>query len=234
MFEIIPKEIDRALFYFHSAGSNSKQIAPFLKEIEALFPTAYIWAGDGNLSNSALISGHPTYGGPEERYWFVFPMDDACSEESFLKNKQSMGASLLSAGSFVNYLVDIVMRRYNLSADKIILSGFQHGGALALSAAMMRKYDPFSQVVLFEPYLLEAYFMDQNMIIPDTGVYCIDNEHIRKRTYNWIGVYTDEELRKMGMNAIKVTVQGGGDHLSMEMIRNGFAAILESEQKRES
>jgi len=225
MIEIIPGKIESAFLYFHSAGTDSREFKPFLNEIAAKMPDTYICIGDGHISGSPVMSGSTFYGDSAEKYWFMFPMQDACSQQSFLDNKEAMGASLLSAGSFVNNLVDQIKEKYDLSADRIILSGFQHGSSLVLASAMMRKHDPFKQVILFEPYLLEAYYLDRDSINPDTTVICVDNHHIRSRTYNWIGVYTDAEFSKMGMKVKAITVEDGNDNLNQEMVNR---ALLET------
>lgn len=229
MIEIIPDKIDNAFLYFHSAGNNSKEFKPFLEEFIEKMPNTYIWIGDGNISFSPLMFRGACYGDSDKKYWFMFPMQDASSQKSFLENNEAMGASLLSAGSFVNNLVDQIKNRYKLSADKIVLSGFQHGSSLALSSAMMRKHDPFKYVILFEPYLLEAYYLNNENIIKDTTIICVENNHIRNRTFKWIGIYTDIEFSKMGLKVKTVTVDKGDEKLNQKMVNSALLEILQGE-----
>lgn len=222
MIEIIPEKIDSAFLYFHSAGTNSKEFKPFIRELESKMPNTYIWIGDGNISGSPLMFKNSFYGESDYKYWFMFPMQDASSQESFFENKEAMGASLTSASSFVNNLVDQIKRKYHLSTEKIVLSGFQHGSSLVLASAMMRKNDPFKYVILFEPYLLEAYYLDNENIIENTTVICVENNYIRNRTYHWIGIYTDVEFAKMGLKVKKVVIEEGDEKLNQEMVNKAL------------
>jgi len=225
MIERIPEKADRALLYFHSAGTDSREFLPFIDIVESSLENTYVWAGDGNISGSPLMYDNGQFGESGERFWFMFPMQDASSEKSFHRSREAMGASLLSAGAFVNSLVDQIKERYGLSTEKIVLSGFQHGSALALAAAMMRRSDPFRQVILFEPYLLEAFYLEEERIARDTTVLCVDNEHIRERTFAWLGKHTDREFSRMGMDVRRITTEKGDDHLSMEMIEKAVGEL---------
>ena len=62
MIEIIPDKIDSAFLYFHSAGTNSKEFKPFIRELESKMPNTYIWIGDGNISGSPLMFNNSFYG----------------------------------------------------------------------------------------------------------------------------------------------------------------------------
>lgn len=228
MIEIIPENVKGAFIYFHSAGQTSEELRPFLEIIRTGLPDTYIWAGDGFISDSPLMFQGANYGNSAKRYWFMFPMQDACTGESFRKNKEAMGASLLSAGAFANNMIDQIRKRFDLSGDSIILSGFQHGSSLALATAMMRTADPFKYAVLFEPFLLEAYYLDKEAVNRTTEILCVDNEHIRKRTYGWFGLNTDEKFGEMGMTVRSFTVRGGDDTLSPAMMESACRFIREN------
>ena len=219
MIEHIPHKVENAFFYFHSAGTNSTELEPYLYHFIEKLPNTYIWAGDGVISDSPLLKDNLKYNShSDKRYWFSFPMDDASSFESFKNNAQAVGASLCSSGASVNTMVDQIQLRFSLSSDKIILGGFQHGSSLALAASMMRIKDPFSRTILIEPYLLEAFYLDDEKNLPPTKVYCIDNRHIRRRTKEWINIETDKELEKFGLQTERITVKNGGDDLDLSMI----------------
>lgn len=225
MIEIIPEKVERAFLYFHSAGTNSVEFEPYLETVKRLLPNTYIWIGDGHISGSPLLYNNSYYGDSEERYWFMFPMQDASSRESFYQNREAMGASLMSAGSFVNSIVDQVKSRFNLSTDKITLSGFQHGSSLVLSTAMMRKNDPFKSIILFEPYLLEAFCFESEPILKETKVICVENSFIRNRTYNWLGIYTDAEFQKMGFEVKSIVTEEGDNKLDKLMVEEALKNI---------
>ncbi len=48
----VPDVVELALLYFHSAGTTSEQLRPFLSRLVEALPTTYIWAGDGVISTS--------------------------------------------------------------------------------------------------------------------------------------------------------------------------------------
>jgi len=219
MIEHIPEKVKKAFFYFHSAGTNSNELESYLHYFIEKLPHTYIWIGDGVISDSPLMGSELNYNSnSEKRYWFTFPMDDASSRESFMAHSQAMGASLCSSGAFVNHMVDQVKFRFSLSIDKIVLCGFQHGSSLALSSAMMRLKDPYSHTILLEPYLLEAFYLRDEELLPSTTVHCIDNKHIRSRTEQWLKIDTDKELAGFGINTVRITVKNGGDDLNLSMI----------------
>lgn len=219
MIEYIPDTIETALLYFHSAGTTAVEIAPFMPMLRQALPHTYIWAGDGVISSSPLMRQGLTYGPDPKRYWFTFPMQDASTPESFAGHVEAMGATLTGSGAYVNQLVDQIQARFHLATANIILSGFQHGACVALAAAMIRRQDPFAYTILLEPYLLEAYYLQHEPALPPTTVVCIDNQHIRRRTSNWLHVETDKALASYGLNVTSITVPGGGDDLDAPMMR---------------
>jgi hypothetical protein len=223
MIEHIPEQIDAALLYFHSAGTTSNEIAPFLPLLIEHLPNTYIWAGDGVIGGSPLMGQGTHYVQDDKtqdakRYWFTFPMQDASSPESFAANSEAMGAVLTCAAAYVNAMVDSIMARFQLPASRIVLSGFQHGSCVALAAAMARIYDPYALTVLIEPYILEGYYLEDVHLLPATTVACIDNEHIRSRTLNWLQADTVEAFRAYGMNVRHFTVDEGNDALDAQLI----------------
>jgi len=219
MFEQIPEHVETAFLYFHSAGTTSDEFAPFLAQFIEQLPTTYIWAGDGVISGSPLMRQGMQYSNAPKRYWFTFPMQDASSPESFAANVEAMGATLTCAGAYVNALVDQVMARFKLTADKVVLCGFQHGGCLALATSMLRIHDPFVFTILLEPYLLEAYYLKDETTLPNTTVVCIENQHIRERTRNWLHVETDQELQSYGITTQQITIHDGGDAVDARMMK---------------
>lgn len=227
MIEHIPNKVENAFFYFHSAGESSDEFQPFLKKMVHSLPNTYIWAGDGFISGAPLMEKNAHYGDSKENYWFMFPMQDASSQKSFIANSSAMGASLISAGSFMNYFVDQTAIRFNLPIEKIILSGFQHGSSLALAASMMRRKEPFKKVILFEPYLLEAYYLGKEIIGNETEVICIENKHIQERAYNWIGNNTTDEMIKFGLNVSSIVLERGEEKLDILMIDETIKIINE-------
>lgn len=225
MIEHVPEYIDSALLYFHSAGTTSAEFAPFLPQIVESLPRTYVWAGDGVISRSPLMRQGLFYGEDDRRYWFTFPMQDASSPESFARHAEAMGASLSSTGAYVNALADQVMSRFHLTAGQVVLSGFQHGSCVALAAAMMRRRDPYACAVLFEPYLLESYYLKDEHPLPDTMVVCIDNRHIRRRTEGWLHVETVRQFEAYGMSVRHITVEEGDDTLGAPMVNAAIQIV---------
>ena len=218
MIECIPKTIKKAILYLHSAGTNSMELKPFLSKMEEELPDTYIWAGDGVICGSPLMNHRSFYGVSKKRYWFMFPMQDSSTQKSFYENKEPMGASLLSGGAFLNRYVDIIKKRFNIPTKNIVLAGLKHGSCLALTASMMRRDDPFSKVILFEPFLLESYYLKNEFIQKETEVICIENQFIRNKVKNWLNIDTNEELKKMGLNVKKIILNEGEEKLDMNMI----------------
>jgi hypothetical protein len=226
MIEAIPEQVDSALLFFHSAGESSEQIRPFLPRLIERLPTTYLWAGDGVISGSPLMRQGLYYGSDAKRYWFTFPMQDASSPESFAGHVEAMGATLSCAGAYVNALADQMMARFRISAEKVVLCGFQHGSCVALAATMMRINDPYAFTILFEPYLLEAYYLKHEPTLPKTTVVCIDNQHIRKRTRDWMNIETDREFQSYGMVTQSITLKEGDDNLDAAMMDEAIKIML--------
>ncbi len=195
MIEHIPEQVNAAFLYFHSAGTSSDEFAPFLPHLVEQLPNTYIWAGDGVIGRSPLMHQGSHYANDTKRYWFTFPMQDASSPESFAANTEAMGAVLTCAGCYVNALTDQVMARFQLPAERVVLSGFQHGSCVALAAAMVRRDDPYTLAIIFEPYILEGYYLKDEQSLPATTVVCIDNQHIRQRTIKWLQFDTVEAFQ---------------------------------------
>ena len=175
MIEYIPDRVDQALLYFHSAGTSAEEIQPFLSGLIENLPNTYIWAGDGVISQSPLMRQGLHYGTSSKHYWFTFPMQDASSPESFAAYVEAMGATLTCAGAYVNVLVDQILARFHLGAEQVVLCGIQHGSCLALAAAMMRVDDPYAVTILIEPYILEGYYLKDELQKPQTTVICLEN-----------------------------------------------------------
>lgn len=225
MIEHIPRQVNSALLYFHSAGTSSEEIIHFLPHLAESLPHTYIWAGDGVISKSPLMRQGLFYGEDAKHYWFTFPMQDASSPESFANNVEAMGATLSCAGAYVNALADQIMERFHIPAKQVILSGFQHGSCVALAASMLRLYDPYAFTILFEPYILESYYLKDELSLPKTTVYCIDNQHIRTRTQNWMQVETDKQFASYGIAVQNITVAEGDDHLNEAMVNETIKIV---------
>ncbi|MBN1965116.1 MAG: hypothetical protein JW910_10750 [Anaerolineae bacterium] len=218
MIEHIPAQVHSALLYFHSAGESGAQFEPFLPQWIERLPNTYLWAGDGVISGSPLMRQGSHYGEDDRRYWFTFPMQDACSQESFAAHIEAMGATLTCGAAYVNRIADQVMARFQLPAANLVLCGFQHGGSMALAASMLRKHDPYACAIVFEPYLLEAYYLQHEDNLPPTTVVCIDNAAIHQRTCEWLKAETTEVLRSYGINIRQITVATGDDRLDTAMM----------------
>lgn len=225
MIEHIPQQVDSAFLYFHSAGTTSEEINPFLPGLVESLPHTYIWAGDGVISRSPLMRHGLCYGEDAKHYWFTFPMQDASSPESFASHAEAMGAALSCAGAYVNALVDQILTRFHITAKQVILCGFQHGSCVALAASMIRIRDPYAYTILFEPYILESYYLKDELSIPGTTVVCIDNQHIRQRTQNWIHIETDREFQSYGIVTQRVTVEDGDDNLNSAMMDEAIKIV---------
>ncbi len=219
MIEHIPQQVDSAFLYFHSAGMSSAEFAPFLAPLAERLPRTYIWAGDGAVSKSPLMRQGALYGEDALHYWFTFPMQDASSPESFAEHAEAMGAALSCAGAYINVLVDQILSRFHLPAKRAVLSGFQHGSCAALAASMIRLRDPFAYTILFESYLLESYYLKDELSLPDTTVVCIDNQHIRSRTLNWLNIDTVQQFESYGIATRHITVAEGENDLNWAMMR---------------
>jgi hypothetical protein len=183
MIESIPNVVDTAFLYFHTRRSHGDEIAPFLAEMRRELPTTYIWAGDGCIegqSDDPLMGRAVSYGTSAQRYWFVFPMQTS-TPEGFVAASEAMGAVLVTAGGYANSIADQVMARFQLPTSRVVLCGHQHGACVALAAAMMRRSDPFSLTVLFDPWPLETLYLQREHELPATKIVCIDNRWVRER-----------------------------------------------------
>ena len=218
MIEWIPQPVKKALLYFHSAGTNSTELLPFVDHLKSNLPDTYLWAGDGVISGSPIINDGTFYGEAENRYWFMFPMKDASSSESFHANKKQVGASLLSASGYVNLCIDQIRSRFDLNSSQLLVSGYRHGGCIALSAAMMRKDDPIRGAILIDPFILEALYLSNEHVQKNTAVYCVENSFMRKRTYDLVQIYTEQEFKEMGITVNNITVPGDGNRLGWDII----------------
>jgi hypothetical protein len=228
MIEIVPNAVDSAFLYFHTRQSTGDEIAPFLDELRAGLPNMYIWAGDGNIDGTAdpIMGQAATYGTSSHRFWFVFPMHGS-GQEDFARAVEPMGAVLVTCGGFVNAFVDQVITRFHLTASRVVLCGHQHGSCVALAAAMMRRHDPFALTVLFDPWPLEAYYLQYEQNLPQTKVVCIDNLWVRERERQR---GADVELYKVfkqryGINADGVTLAEGQDKPDEHMFREAIRQI---------
>jgi predicted esterase len=222
MLEVVPAQVHSALLYFHSAGESAEQFRAYMPQWMAGLPNTYLWAGDGVISGAPLMRQGAHYGPDEKRYWFTFPMQDASSPESFARHTEAMGATLACGGAYVNRIADQVMARFQLPAARVVLCGFQHGGSMALAASMLRKHDPYAVTILIEPYILEAYYLQEESPLPQTAVVCIENEHIRRRTHQWLGLYTNETLDGYGIATRQITAPGGTDQLDEGLMREAI------------
>jgi hypothetical protein len=224
MIEHVPQQIDSAFLYFHSAGVSSDEFKPFLPQWLESLPNTYIWAGDGVISGSPLLRQGLFYGSDPRRYWFTFPMQDASSPESFASHTEAMGAVLSCAGAYVNRLADQVMARFQLPAKKVVLCGFQHGSCVALAAAMQRHEDPYAMTILFEPYILESYYLKQELSLSPTTVVCIDNQHIRQNVQQWMNIGTDKAFQNYGITTRRITLEEG-HNLDAAMMQKGIKVM---------
>jgi len=227
MIEIIPKVVNSAFIYFHSGSSSGDEITPFLGDLQLGLPRTYIWAGDGPIdaAHEPIIGGAVTYGAGPERYWFVFPMHGSW-EEDFAKAIEPVGAVLVTSGGYANAFVDQVIKRFQIKASRVVLCGHQHGACVALSAAMMRRADPYALTVLFDPWPMEAYYLQHEQNLPTTKVVCIDNLWVQAREK---GRGTTIELSKVfkqyGIHAEGVTLPQGGDEPDLHMFREAVRQI---------
>lgn len=211
MIEIVPQNVRSAFMYFHSAHENGSQIAPFVPMLQKELPGTYIWAGDGCIDgNSDPVMGKAvSYGFSDQRYWFVFPMQDSW-ENDFAAAIEPMGAVLTTCGGYANALADQVMARFNIPASRVVLCGLQHGACVALAAAMMRRADPFNLAVLFDPWPWEAYYLQSEHNLPATRVVCIDNPGIIERErQKGVERAVYQSLVGYGIHAEGITVAAG-------------------------
>ncbi len=228
MIESIPQVVDMALLYFHTRRSNGDEIGPFMDELRAGLPTAYIWAGDGPIegaSDDPLMGRAVSYGASRERYWFVFPMQNT-TPQAFDFTSEAMGAVLATSGGYANCLVDEVMARFRIPAKRVVLCGHQHGACVALAAAMLRRSDPFELTVLFDPWPLETLYLQRERDLPQTRVVCVDNRWVRDRERQRGATRAlFETFQRYGMRAEGVTLPEGEGMPDEHMFREAARQI---------
>ncbi len=228
MIELIPKVVDSAFLYFHTRCSSGNELAPFLDELHAGLPNAYIWAGDGPIegqSDDPIMRKAVTYGTSAERYWFVFPMQSSTAE-AFTAATEAMGAVLATSGGYANAIVDQVMARFQIPAARVVLCGHQHGACVALSAAMLRRADPFVLAVLFDPWPLETLYLQHEQKLPATKVVCIDNLWVREREkQRGAKIELYRVFQRYGIHAESVTLAEGQGKPDEFMFREAVRQI---------
>ncbi len=228
MIEIIPNSVDSAFLYFHTRCSSGDEITPFVDEIRAGLPNAYIWAGDGPVEgkmDDPVMGKAVSYGSSSQRFWFVFPMQESTGE-AFTAATEAMGAVLVTSGGYVNRIADQVMARFHIPAARVVLSGHQHGACVALAAAMMRRADPFSLAVVFDPWPLETLYFQHEHALPQTKVICIDNQWVKERDrQRGIDSAMHQVFQRYGMNAEGVTLAEGEGKPDVHMFREAVRQI---------
>ncbi len=228
MIEIIPASVDSAFLYFHTRCSSGDEIAPFLGEIRSELPHTYIWAGDGPIEGQAadpVMRRAVSYGSSANRYWFVFPMQES-SVDAFTTVQDAMGAVLATCGGYVNALADQVMKRFQLPASRVVLCGHQHGACAALAAAMLRRVDPFQLAVLFDPWPLEALYLQHEHHLPPTKVICIDNQWVRQREKSrGAAMPLYQVFQTYGIQAEGITLAEGENNPDEHMFREAVRQI---------
>lgn len=228
MIEIIPNTVETALLYFHTRCSSGDEIAPFVEELRGGLPNTYIWAGDGCIEGQAadpVMRRAVSYGASARRYWFVFPIQESTSE-AFASAVEAMGAVLATSGGYANAMADQVMARFQIPARRVVLCGHQHGSCVALAAAMMRRRDPFSLAVLFDPWPLEALYLRHEHDLPQTKVVCVDNRWAREREkQRGVEAPLYQVFRQYGINAEGVTLEEGAGRPDAHMFREAMRQI---------
>lgn len=232
MIEIVPNTVDSAFLYFHTRSSSGDEIAPYTEAIRKELPNTYIWAGDGPIEgkfDDPIMRNAVSYGTSKQRYWFVFPMQSS-TLEAFLDESEAMGAVLATSGGYANQIANQVAARFHIPTARVVLCGHQHGACVALAAAMMRRADPFSLSVLFDPWPLEALYLQYEKTLPATKVMCIDNLWVRERERqrgNELEMF--KVFQRYGINADGITLAKGQDkpdgHMFHEAIRQIKAAL---------
>ena len=64
--------------------------------------------------------------------------------------------------------------------------------------------------------------MKDEVTIPQTTVVCIENQHIRERTREWLHLETDQEFQSYGLVTHQITVNDGGDMLDAPMMNEAI------------
>jgi hypothetical protein len=228
MIEIMPDVVNSAFLYFHTRRSCGDEIAPFVDEIGSELPHTYIWAGNGCIeggSDDPMMGKAASYGSSSQRYWFVFPMQST-TKEAFVAASEAMGAVLVTSGGYANALVDQVKARFQIPASRVVLCGHQHGACVALAAAMMRREDPFSLTVVFDPWPLETLYFQHEHRLPQTKVVCVDNRWVRERERQRGAdrpIY--QVFQAYGMRAEGITLPEGEDKLDGYMFREAIHQV---------
>jgi hypothetical protein len=228
MIEVIPQVVDSAFLYFHTRCSSGDEIAPFVDEICTGLPNTYIWAGDGCIegqSDDPVMGKAVSYGASSQRYWFVFPMQSS-TVEAFVNASEAMGAVLVTSGGYINALVDQVMARFQIQASRVVLCGHQHGACVALAAAMIRRQQPFSLAVVFDPWPLETLYLQREHQLPDTKIVCIDNQWVRARDkQRKIELAVYQVFQQYGMHASDITLDEGEGKPDVFMFREAIKQV---------
>ena len=228
MIEIIPNNVNSAFLYFHTRRSNGNEFAPFADELCKELPNTYLWAGDGcieGLADDPMMGKSVGYGTSPQRYWFVFPMQSSTAE-AFATATEAMGAVLATCGGYVNALVDQMIARFRIPAARVVLCGHQHGACVALAAAMLRRSNPFSLTVLFDPWPLETLYLQHEQKLPATKVICIDNLWVREReSQRGADAPLYQVFQRYGMNAQGVTLTEGEGKPDVHMFRETIQQV---------
>jgi hypothetical protein len=187
------------------------------------------WSSCIEGADDPVMGQAVSYGVSSQRYWFVFPMHGS-GQEDFANAIEPMGAVLVTSGGYVNAMVDQVIARLRITASRVVLCGHQHGSCVALAAAMMRREDPFALTVLFDPWPLEAYYLQHEGNLPPTKVVCVDNLWVRDRERQR-GADTElyKVFRRYGINAEGGTLTEGhgkpDEYMFREAIRQMKAVL---------
>lgn len=232
MLEIVPDVVDTAFLYFHTRCSTGDELAPFADEIRQALPNTYLWAGDGVIEgeNDPVMRNAVNYGTSAHRFWFVFPMHGS-QPQDFAAATEAMGAVLVTCGGHINAWVDQVMARFQLPASRVVLCGHQHGACAALAAAMMRRRQPFALTVLFDPWPLEAFYLQHERPFPSTRVVCVDNLWVRERErQRGAEMELYKVFRQYGIQAESVTLPEGEGQPDVHMFREAVRQIKAARQ----
>jgi hypothetical protein len=104
-----------------------------------------------------------------------------------------------------------------------VLCGHQHGACVALAAAMMRREQPFSLAVVFDPWPLETLYLQREHRLPQTKVVCIDNPWVRARDkQRGINSAMAQVFEQYGMNTTGVTLAEGEGKPDVYMFREAI------------
>ena len=227
MIEIVPKSIDSIFLYFHGAASSSQEFLPYLKLFKIAFPSTFIWAGNGPIACQPNLRSNIQYSNDKGGFWFTFPMQDASSVTNFQNNIEPMGAVLTSCGAYINLFVDSLMEEYKVPASRVVLCGYQHGSCVALAATMMRKMDPFSLAILFDPFPLETYYLKSEKALPKTKIVSVTNSWGINRNRSMINDNIDDIFQSYGMNIDSIHIDKGGNKVDEFMMQAAIKIMHE-------